>query len=282
MGTGHMLSMMSRFPVDPHHAALVEARPVILDRLARVERERDLAILFACESGSRAWGFASRDSDFDVRFVYTRPAAEYLRLKPPADAFDIPVEQTDMGEIDLAGWDLRKAAGLLMGGNATLHEWLDSPIIYIKRPPVADELMTLRETYFDRKKAAYHYTSLASGIWKKYLADRDRPVWKRYLYSLRPLACVRWVELFQTPPPTLFSRVLEGIDWSAELLAATRRLVERKRAGEEASAGEADPVLHTAIPRLLEEAQRAAAALPVRQGVGSEPLDAMIRRAILG
>lgn len=89
MGTGHMLSMMSRFPVDPHHAALVEARPVILDRLARVERERDLAILFACESGSRAWGFASRDSDFDVRFVYTRPAAEYLRLKPPADAFEV-------------------------------------------------------------------------------------------------------------------------------------------------------------------------------------------------
>ena len=264
--------------------AVEAARPFIVERLAAVERERRLRVVFACESGSRAWGFASGDSDFDVRFIYVRPAGEYLRLRSEPDAFDIPVEQTEVGELDLAGWDLRKAAGLMMGGNATLQEWLDSPIIYTQEPPIADELASLRETYFDPKKAMYHYTSLASGIWKKYLDGRERPVWKRYLYSLRPLACVRWIEMTRTPPPMVFERVLDGIDWKGDLVEATLALVERKRASEESSQGEADGVLHEAIPRLLSAAEAAAEAMEAGRAseVGAEPLDALIRRAVLG
>ena len=118
---------------------------------ARIEQEHRLRVLFACESGSRAWGFASSDSDFDVRFIYVRPAAHYLRLRPPPEAFDIHGNDDPDVELDLAGWDIRKAAELMRKSNGPLFEWLDSPIIYDQDSIITPRLLALREMYFDPK-----------------------------------------------------------------------------------------------------------------------------------
>lgn len=259
--------------IDP---AVDRARPEIARRLRAVEQERGLRILFACESGSRAWGFASTNSDFDVRFIYTMPVESYLQLRPPKDAFDL---HTD-GDYDLAGWDIRKTAELMRKSNPPLLEWLDSPIIYEADGHISSRLIELRETYFDPKKTAFHYLSLAAGIWKKYLADDPTPKRKKYLYILRPLACIRFIELHNAQPPTLFDRVLGAIDWPDEAMSAVNDLVVAKRAAEELGQMPADPVLTRHIPLWLEAAERTAEALPTND-TPTASLDQLIWDAVL-
>jgi hypothetical protein len=259
--------------IDP---AVDEARPEINRRLRAVERDRGLRVVFACESGSRAWGFASTDSDFDVRFIYTMPIESYLQLRPLKDAFDL---HTD-GDYDLAGWDIRKTAELLRKSNPPLLEWLDSPILYEADDRITPRLVALRGTFFDPKKTAYHYLSLAAGIWKKYLADDPTPKRKKYLYILRPLACIRYIELHQSQPPTLFDAVLEAIDWPAEAMDAVGRLVTAKRAAEELGQMPADRVFSRYIPQWLDEAEAIAEALPTNDTPTTE-LDALIWDALL-
>lgn len=259
--------------VDP---AVDAARPEITRRLRAVETERGLKVLFACESGSWAWGFASTDSDFDVRFIYTMPVESYLQLRPPKDAFDMHMD----GDYDLAGWDIRKTAELLRKSNPPLLEWLDSPIMYEADDRITPRLIDLRETYFDPKKTAYHYLSLAAGIWKKYLADDPTPKRKKYLYILRPLACIRYIQLHNTQPPTLFDAVLEAIDWPVEAMDAVNRLVASKRAAEELGQMPADPVFSRYIPQWLGEAERIAEALPTNDAPTDE-LDKLIWDSLL-
>ena len=233
-------------------------------------------MLFACESGSRAWGFASTDSDFDVRFIYTRPIESYLQLRPPKDAFDLHTDK----DYDLAGWDIRKTAELLRKSNPPLLEWLDSPIIYEADERITPKLIGLRNTYFDPKKTAFHYLSLGAGIWGKYISGDPNPKRKKYLYILRPLACIRYIELHRTQPPTLFDQVLAGIDWPAEAMDAVHRLVTAKRAAEELGQMPADPVFSCYIPRWIEEAKHAAEALPTND-ITTTALDELIWDALL-
>src|SRR5690348_16578363 len=114
------LTSNSRSPIDPKIRVMVE------DELARIERDENLRVLVAVESGSRAWGFPSRDTDYDVRFVYVRPPAAYLSIRPGRDVVEKPI--TDV--LDISGWDARKALQLMCKSNPTLIEWLTSPIPY--------------------------------------------------------------------------------------------------------------------------------------------------------
>jgi predicted nucleotidyltransferase len=86
----------------------------------------DVVVLLAVESGSRAWGFSSKDSDYDARFIYLRRPEAYLSIRAPRDV----IERRIVDEVDVNGWDLRKALGLLMKSNPPLLEWLQCPIIY--------------------------------------------------------------------------------------------------------------------------------------------------------
>ena len=255
-------------------------RSVAASRLRRVEQEHRLRVLFACESGSRAWGFASRDSDFDVRFIFVRPAADYLRLRPPPDAFDIQGTDDSDVDLDLAGWDIRKAAELMRKSNGPLFEWLESPIIYEQDGNVAPRLIALRNEYFDPKKSIHHYLSLAGGVWKKYLADRPDPIRKKYLYSLRPLACVRYIDRHRRQPPTCFESVLRAIDLDNETLGAVMRLLEQKRNHLELGRGPADPVLNRWIIDALKKGEHLALSMP-GSSADTSNLDRLIADAIL-
>lgn len=129
---------------------------IILDKLAHIEKEHSIRILFACESGSRGWGFPSPDSDYDVRFIYIRNLSEYLSVKTIKDSMDFPIDK----ELDINGWDLRKALNLLTKSNVSPFEWLQSPIIYFQEDHFAEEMKQLTDSYFCPCVHVRHYLGI--------------------------------------------------------------------------------------------------------------------------
>lgn len=184
----------------------------ILCRLKQIEKEEHVKILLAVESGSRAWGFASPDSDYDVRFIYVRPKNAYLRLGEMRDVIEI----TPDGVFDINGWELRKTLRLLYRSNPTLFEWFSSPIVYMETD-FSQRFRAVMADYFSEKKALYHYISMAEGNYREYLRG-DLVKAKKYFYVLRPILACRWIMDRGTPPPMLFSALA-----AAELPAALEK-----------------------------------------------------------
>ena len=176
----------------------------ILRKLYEIEKTENVSILLAIESGSRAWGFASTDSDYDVRFIYVRPQEEYLRLDPVRDVIELPLDPV----FDINGWDLQKALRLMYKSNPTLFEWLASPIVYMETD-FADKLRNRRNDYFSVKHSLYLYLSMATGNYREFL-QKDMVKAKKYFYVLRPILACRWILEKQTPPPMFFSELAKA------------------------------------------------------------------------
>ena len=186
---------------DPDDPIPVGMRAEIDRRLALVEATHGVRLLLAVESGSRAWGFPSPDSDYDVRFVYVRPRDWYLSLTPGRDVIEAPI----VDDIDLGGWDIRKALGLLLKSNAVISEWIESPIRYRAPDPVVTRIAALADAVLDGRALAHHYASLARHAADRWLGgDGDVPV-KKYFYALRPALAIRSLrrDLGQRPPMDL-------------------------------------------------------------------------------
>jgi len=205
-------------------------------RLLEVEEAEGVRILFAVESGSRAWGFPSRDSDYDVRFVYLHQPEWYLsvNLESQRDVIERPLADS----LDLDGWDIRKALKLFAKSNPPLLEWLDSSIVYRDCFRFSERLRALRATFFSPPACAYHYLHMAQGNYRTYL--RGPVVWvKKYFYVLRPLLAVRWIEQGRGIVPMLFPRLLETVADRPSLVTEIMDLLQRKIAGEELDKGPA-------------------------------------------
>lgn len=200
--------------------------------LARVEREENCLVCLAVESGSRAWGFESRDSDYDVRFVYVRPWAFYLStsLEERRDVIELPISD----ELDVSGWDLRKALRLLQKSNPALLEWLRSPFVYYERAAIAAGLRRLATQFYAPRACFHHYLHMAEGNFEDLRGETVRR--KKYLYVLRPLLAMRWIENDRGPVPMEFSALLQTLT-SEPLLRDIEALVTSKRAGAELDAG---------------------------------------------
>ena len=137
--------------------------------LTQIESQYDVRVLYAVESGSRAWGFASADSDYDVRFVYVRRVEDYAALSVPRDVIERPIE----GELDLSGWDLRKALSLGLRWNPALVEWLTSPIVYAESGWEASALRRLFVSARQSRTALIrHYYGLASCQFGRHIDGR--------------------------------------------------------------------------------------------------------------
>ena len=171
----------------------------IIRKLQEIENSENVRILFAVESGSRAWGFASPDSDYDVRFVYVRPLEYYLGLEKKRDVLEYPINDL----LDINGWDLSKALQLLHNANPTLFEWCASPIVYVSTP-FFEMFKKLVTSYFSSKKGLYHYVSMAEGNYREYLKGEMVKA-KKYFYVLRPVLACRWILEKSSPPPILFA-----------------------------------------------------------------------------
>lgn len=175
----------------------------IKEKLIEIEEKENVRILFAVESGSRAWDFASPDSDYDVRFVYIRQKEDYLRIDKERDVIEWQLDDV----FDINGWDLQKALGLLHSSNPTLFEWLNSPIVY-RSSKEHIELKEIAKTYFNQKRCALHYINMAKHNFMAYLQkDLVRP--KKYLYVIRSLLATKWVIEKNTNPPVLFSELVD-------------------------------------------------------------------------
>ena len=179
-------------------------KDLIIEKLAQIEREEDIKILHAVESGSRAWGFPSPDSDYDVRFIYVRKPEYYLKLEKTRDVIELPINDT----LDINGWDLNKTLRLLHGSNPTLFEWMSSPIVY-RQTDFIDRLSPILDSYFSCKSGLHHYLSMAEGNYRDYLKS-DMVKIKKYFYVLRPVLACKWILRKQTKPPMLFSALMES------------------------------------------------------------------------
>lgn len=221
-----------------------DVRADILTRLEAIERDNDVRITLAVESGSRAWGFASNDSDYDVRFLYVRSHDWHcsINVEGKRDVIECPI--TD--NLDISGWDIRKALRLLYKSNPPLLEWLHSPIIYRELHEAAKPLRATAQRYYSKTSSFYHYLHMAKGNDKNYLQREE--VWtKKYLYVLRPLLAIKWSEANQGVPPLDFERVVNEVVDDNSVRTAIGDLLARKRNGDELGTGPRIPALDNFI-----------------------------------
>ena len=174
-------------------------KEIIQKKLKEIEKQEHVKIILAIESGSRAWGFESADSDYDVRFIYVREPEMYLRLDPVRDVIEWQLDEV----FDISGWDIKKALQLLYKSNPTLFEWINSPIVY-KETREGRELRELSKQYFDVKKSVMHYLNMASNTFDNYLQDESVKL-KKYFYALRPILAVKYALENKTQPPIKFN-----------------------------------------------------------------------------
>lgn len=239
-----------------------DMRAEIGARLAEIERVEEVRILFAIESGSRAWGFPSPDSDYDVRFVYVRREERYLSLWPPRDVIERPMD----GLLDIAGWDLGKALLLLVKPNPVLLEWLRSPIVYRADEAAMVRLTDLAERSTYRRASIYHYRHLGEGQYEREIASKAQVRLKRYFYSLRPALALRWLRLRSgVPVPMDLPTLRAGTDLPADVAVAIDRLLAAKAATKELGEGDRIPM----IDKLIESEFAAASA----DALPPEPID---------
>lgn len=217
---------------DLHLAA--EKRSIISARLDEVERDEGVRILFAVESGSRAWGFPSPDSDYDVRFVYAREPDWYLAIEPRRDVIELPID----GALDINGWDLKKALSLLLKSNPVLLEWLRSPIVYRADEEAMKKIAILGEKAAHRQPATHHYLHLVESQYRRFIDGKSTVALKKYFYCLRPALALMWLRRRADEPlPMTLSALRAGLDLPAEISNFLDDLLRRKAVSRELGEG---------------------------------------------
>jgi uncharacterized protein len=241
--------------------------------LTEIEAERGVRVLFAVESGSRAWGFASPDSDYDVRFVFVHPIEHYLSIRERRDVIEAELP----GDLDLAGWDLRKALGLLAKSNPSLHEWLASPIVYRRDEAFMGEFVPLAQAWLSEAALLKHYLSMARTNWNAYLQG-ETVSRKKYLYVFRPVLAARWIEKGLGAPPMFFSDLRRETLHDPTVNAALDRLLEDKAKNVEMSLAPRDEALHSFLGPEIERLTNLV--LEPKKRRDDTELDALFRRWI--
>ncbi|MDL2220104.1 nucleotidyltransferase domain-containing protein [Eubacteriales bacterium OttesenSCG-928-N14] len=230
-------------------------KDIIAAKLTEIEQSEAVTIIHAVESGSRAWGFASPDSDYDVRFIYARPKEFYLRLDQTRDVIEWQLDDT----LDINGWDLQKALRLLHSSNPTLFEWANSPIVY-QTTPKWGELQKEINTYFSAKASLHHYLSTAKRNYRESLKGETVRL-KKYFYVLRPLLACRWILQRKCPPPMLFAELADAV-LQTELKPVVDHLLHQKMQTPELGEGKRIDELNDYIENNLVALKAAIDTLP--------------------
>jgi hypothetical protein len=255
-------------PVSP----AVRAR--VLSELLRIESTHDVRVLYACESGSRGWGFASPDSDYDVRFVYVHRPQWYLSVHPGREVIERPIDD----ELDVSGWELRKLLRLAHGGNAVPAEWLDSPIVYRAQTPFTAELRSTLDHVYRPERGFHHYLHMAAKNYREHLKG-ERIRLKKYFYVLRPILAADWILESTGRPPMRFEALLDGLLPAGGVRDAIDELLRVKRAAAESKYGPRVDVLNEFIETRLESLSDRLPP-PVSRS-GTDALDTVLFRAVM-
>lgn len=201
----------------------------IKDRIKEIELENDIRILYACESGSRAWGFESPDSDYDIRFIYTRQLTDYVAINDKPDTIEFPI----INNLDFSGWDLKKFLLHVYKSNGVMFEWLQSPVVYGEKDDFQNKNMKLSKMYFRAKPTLHHYLGLTK---KTYLdiKETDRVKIKRYFYALRPILAAKYIADNNDIPPMDIHSLLQKVGGLMDIKVAIRDLMKEKEIQNEA------------------------------------------------
>ena len=200
----------------------------ILQHLKEVERDFDVKVLLAVESGSRAWGFESRNSDWDVRFIYVHKPEWYFSVEEKRDV----IEHVYPDDVDLAGWELRKALSLLCKNNPSVLEWLASPKVYYADEEFVQRIKEIADKHFNPIRSMYHYNHVYNKHNERYLQKEGYPM-KRFLYYLRGILACKWIENNQTLPPIPFEELVSATVDEVDMRAMIDELVRLKKRGTE-------------------------------------------------
>lgn len=230
---------------------------LVEQKLQEIEEKEHVRILHAVESGSRSWGFASPDSDYDVRFIYVRRPEDYLKLEPVRDVIEWELDET----LDINGWDLQKALRQYHRSNSTLFEWSNSPVVY-RTTEAWKQIHQEASPYFSVKASMYHYYGTAKSNFMEFLQG-DTVKYKKYFYVIRPVPACLWIEEHACPPPVLFSELMEAVlgdqsqkDEYRKVRQAVERLLEIKALTPESGAGARIEVLNCFIEAQLEHSKK--------------------------
>lgn len=244
---------------------------MITEKLGHIAQSEPLHFLLAVESGSRAWGFASPDSDYDVRAVYIRRPEDYLCINERKDTFEFIENQW----FDVGGWDVRKALGLLRKSNAVLLEWLRSPLVYTQDDGFVGQLNALLPRYAQAAPLLYHYRGLAHNTLKTMDLHGEIRL-KKWFYVLRPLLAARWAVQQGGVPPMTLNELMQG--WRSDSHNEIADLVALKATQDESYRHTLAPALVKLTTDLVEEV--AALRAPAPQETDIEPLNDLFRRTL--
>lgn len=219
----------------------------IIQAIQQVCQTRHITCLHAIESGSRAWGFASPDSDYDVRLLYCQPSDWYLSLFEGKDTFEFIQNDLLSVPFDIGGWDIKKALQLLYKSNAVVFEWLHSPIVYEQKTDLMAHLQALSIDYFQPITVFHHYLGMAKNASRG--LDLNAPVrLKKVFYLLRALLAAKWILTMHTPPPVIMMQMLELVDQKVQTEILT--LIDIKRTQNESYIHQLSPIMISAIALL--------------------------------
>ena len=241
-------------------------KDIILAKLDEIEKRENIKILHCIESGSRAWGFASPDSDYDVRFIYVRPKDFYLRLDKTRDVIEWQLDDT----LDINGWDVQKALTLLQRSNPTLFEWNASPIVY-KTTDEWQKISAIINRYFVVKFGLYHYLNTAKSNYRKYLKD-ETVKYKKYFYILRPLLACKWILAEGTPPPMSFFTLMDKY-LDEELKPDVEKLLDMKMNMPEIGEGKRFDRINAYLHLNIEKIDQIIAEIPNEKPLGWDELN---------
>ncbi len=200
----------------------------IIGKLKFIEELHNIKILFAVENGSRAWGMASKDSDYDVRFVFVRNIDNYLSINKQKDVIEW---MSNDKMIDIVGFDIYKFVSLLKKSNPTMIEWLTSPIVYTGNVPPGLKWLGVHE--FNPKALYYHYKSLCKNNYMKYIASGNNVTYKRYMYCLRGLFNAKYTWENYKVPSNDFKTVFNQMGQNSFVNHKIRDMLKAKEKGEE-------------------------------------------------
>lgn len=247
---------------------------LVLHKMKEIEEKESIKVLHVIESGSRAWGFASPDSDYDVRFIYVRNKDFYLSLRDTKDFIDWELNEV----LDINGWDLKKALQHFHKSNAVLFEWGNSPIVYYTTDAWKNLYRQVARKYFACKAALYHYYGTANKNYHEYLLD-DMVKYKKYFYVLRPILACKWIEEKKCPPPVLFNDLFNTV-LEDDMKAAVEELLAKKVKMSEADKAPKIVLINRYIEEKLAYYKTLAAAMEDDRKPDWEPLEREFRRLV--
>lgn len=247
---------------------------IIKERLLEIEKVKNIKILYACESGSRAWGFPSPDSDYDVRFFYLQPINNYLSISEGKDQFDFPINDL----LDINGWDIRKALRLMMKSNASPIEWLQSPIIYDEEKGFRKAMMELAKSHFIPRSTAYHYLGISKNLLQQGIVGDEFKI-KKYFYVLRSLLSAKWIIEKGEVAPMEFHILMDQVQEDIALVEAINILLDKKKNALEGATTSVQPIIHEFVNTEFDRCDQAIKNVEKRNN-GKTELDDFFRTTI--